>query len=121
ASASSAKWHVTPLDRRTMVLTKGIGPVDVVLGAGGGRDRRPCRMRAVQIEVHREQAAEEHHLGGEEDVHAHHPGLDRWIFGGGLRLTHRGDGHQWCTSPCAGPLSEGYMRTSSTSTQPTTP
>src|SRR5712692_265905 len=94
-------------------------PVDVELGRARGRRRRPLDVRAVQVEVAREEASEEHHLGCEEDVHPHHPGLDRRVLGSGL-LVERRYSHQWCTSPPSAD-SAGYICTSSTRTQPTTP
>src|SRR4029077_3392762 len=52
-------------------------------------------------------------------VHAHHPGLDRRVLRAGLALEGC-DCHQLCPSlPPA--LSVGYIFTSSTRTQPTTP
>ena len=119
ARASAAKWQVNALENSTIVLTTGNRvPVDVELADVAGRRRRPNDVRPVEVEVHREEAAEEHHLGSQEDVHAHHPGLDRRV----LRLDfgpHRRDRHQWCTSGSA--LSVGNIRLSSITTQPTTP
>src|ERR1700693_521343 len=101
---------------------RGNGDIEL-FGAGGWR-WRPNVVRAKQVEVHREQAPEEHHLGGQEDVHAPHSGLDRRVFRSrfvrGLVL-HRCDSHQWCTSAPGSTLSAGYIFTSSTSTQPATP
>src|SRR5579859_245329 len=83
------------------------------------RRRRPHEVGAEQVEVHREEASEEHDLGGQEDVHAHHSRLDGRVLD--LFGPHRRDGHQWWTSLPGEPGSAGYMRTSSTSTQPATP
>src|SRR5205814_171114 len=93
-------------------------PVDIELIGARGRWRRPLDVGADEIEVHREEAAEEHHLGSQEDVHAHHSGLDRRVLRA-LRLVHRGDCHQCSASPPAALAS--YIFTSSNQTQPTTP
>src|SRR5713226_10248907 len=94
-------------------------PAHVELGRARGRRRRPLDVRAVKVEVGREEASEEHHLGSEEDVHPHHPGLDRRVLGSGLLAQSRYS-HQWCASPPSA-VSAGNICTSSTSTQPTTP
>src|SRR4029077_17185205 len=94
-------------------------PVHVELIGRRRWGRRPPVVRPEKIEVHREEASEEHHLGGKEDVHAHHPRLDGRIFRGVAPPQCR-YGHQWWTSPPAAPASLGNMRTSSTRTQPAT-